>query len=174
MPKYQPKLLHWLPKLLPKIGLKDRSWPNNVISKSPIWCSVDLRDGNQALATPMNIDEKLKLFKLLVDIGIKEIEVGFPSASQIDFDFARTLIEKNLVPDDVWLQVLTQSREHLIKRTFESIVGAKKVILHLYNSTSPLQRKVTFKMTKEEIKEIAVKGTAIVKSLVPTVNRGTV
>lgn len=160
MPKYQP---------FPKVDLKDRTWPENVITKAPVWCSVDLRDGNQALATPMNIDEKLKLFKLLTTIGIKEIEAGFPSASQIDFDFVRTLIENNLVPDDVWLQVLTQSREHLIKRTFESVQGAKKVILHLYNSTSPLQRKVTFKMTRQEIKDIATTGTAIVKSLVPTV-----
>ncbi|MBN2442214.1 MAG: 2-isopropylmalate synthase [Spirochaetales bacterium] len=160
MPKYQP---------FPKVGLKNRKWPENSILKAPLWCSVDLRDGNQALATPMKIDEKLKLFQLLIDIGIKEIEVGFPSASQIDFDFVRTLIEENLVPDDVWLQVLTQSREHLIKRTFESIAGAKKAILHFYNSTSPLQRKVTFKMSKQEIKEIAQKGAKYIKSLIPTV-----
>ncbi|MBN2531954.1 MAG: 2-isopropylmalate synthase [Spirochaetales bacterium] len=160
MAKYQP---------FPQVGIKNRTWPDNVITRTPIWCSVDLRDGNQALATPMNIDKKLKLFKLLVSIGIKEIEVGFPSASQIDFDFMRILIENELVPDDVWLQVLVQSREHLIKRTFESMKGAKKIILHLYNPTSTLQRKVTFNMSREQIKEIAKTGTRIVKSLASAV-----
>ncbi|MBN1698257.1 MAG: 2-isopropylmalate synthase [Spirochaetales bacterium] len=158
MPKYQP---------FPKIDLENRMWPDAAITKAPIWCSVDLRDGNQALATPMNIEEKLRMFQLLVDVGFKEIEVGFPSASQIDFDFLRRLIDGHLIPDDVWIQVLTQSREHLIRRTIEGLQGAGKVIVHLYNSTSPLQRKVTFNKTKEEIKEIAATGTKLVKSLVP-------
>ncbi|MBN1412444.1 MAG: 2-isopropylmalate synthase [Spirochaetales bacterium] len=159
MPKYTP---------FPKVSLPDRKWPEAAITHTPIWCSVDLRDGNQALAEPMSVEEKLKMFQLLLDIGIKQIEVGFPSASQIEYDFTRLLIERNLIPDDVYIQVLTQAREHLIRKTFESLKGAKKAIVHLYNSTSPLQRKVTFKMSKDEIKGIAVNGTKIVKSLVPT------
>lgn len=160
MPKY---------RAFPKVDLPDRTWPENSITNAPIWCSVDLRDGNQALAEPMGIETKLKMFKLLVEIGFKEIEVGFPSASQIEFDFIRRLIEENHVPDGVSLQVLTQAREHLIRRTFESLRGAKRAILHLYNSTSALQRKVTFGMTKAQIKEIAIQGTKLVKSLVDTV-----
>jgi 2-isopropylmalate synthase len=158
MPKYRP---------FPTIDLPDRAWPSRSVDRAPIWCSVDLRDGNQALATPMSIEEKLEMFDLLLKIGFKEIEVGFPSASQIEFDFARRLIEEKRIPDDVWIQVLTQSREHLIRRTFESVAGANKVIIHLYNSTSALQRKVTFAMSKEEIKAIAVTGTRLVKSLLP-------
>ncbi len=153
----------------PVIDLPDRKWPNNVISKAPIWCSVDLRDGNQALAIPMNIDEKLELFQTLVDIGFKQIEVGFPSASDTEFAFCRKLIEENLIPDDVVIQVLVQSREHLIRRTFEAIAGAKQAIVHLYNSTNPLQRRVTFDMSKEQIKNIAVTGTQLVKDLISSV-----
>lgn len=151
----------------PRVALKDRTWPDRPIDRAPQWCSVDLRDGNQALATPMSVEEKLEMFDLLVKIGFKEIEIGFPSASQIEFDFARKLIEDKRVPEDVWIQVLTQSREHLIRRTFESVAGANKVIIHLYNSTSALQRRVTFAMSKEQIKSIAVTGTKLVRSLLP-------
>jgi 2-isopropylmalate synthase len=148
-----------------RINLKDRQWPGRTIEKSPIWCSVDLRDGNQALATPMDAPRKLKLFQTLVQIGFKQIEVGFPSASDTEFKFTRMLIEDDLVPDDVYIQVLTQAREHLIRKTFESIHGAKKAIVHLYNSTSPMQREITFGKTKDEIKSIAVEGTRLVKKL---------
>ncbi len=147
------------------IKLKDRTWPDKEITKAPIWCSVDLRDGNQALITPMNIEQKVRFFKKLVEIGFKEIEVGFPSASQIEFDFLRKLIDDNLVPDDVTLQVLTQAREHLIRRTFEAVKGLPRVILHIYNSTSVLQRKVVFGKNKEEIKQIAVEGVKLVREL---------
>ena len=147
------------------IKLKDRTWPDKEITKAPIWCSVDLRDGNQALITPMSIEQKVRFFKKLVEIGFKEIEVGFPSASQIEFDFLRKLIDDNLVPSDVTLQVLTQAREHLIRRTFEAVKGLPRVILHIYNSTSVLQRKVVFGKDKEEIKKIAVDGVKLVKEL---------
>jgi 2-isopropylmalate synthase len=151
---------------VPHVVLKDRTWPDQTHTRAPIWCSVDLRDGNQALAIPMNVEEKLKYFALLVRIGFKEIEVGFPSASDVEFAFIRRLIKENLIPDDVWIQVLTQSREHLIRRTFESLRGAKHAIVHLYNSTSPLQRKITFgDATREQIKDIAVTGTKLVKEL---------
>ena len=149
------------------IHLPERTWPDKTIEKCPQWCSVDLRDGNQALPIPMGVKEKLELFKLLSVIGFKQIEIGFPSAAQTEFDFARKLIEDNLVPDDVALQVLTQAREHLIRRSFESLQGAKKAIIHVYNSTSPLQRRVTFGMSKEEIKKIAVEGVSLVKKLLP-------
>ncbi|MFT4637804.1 MAG: 2-isopropylmalate synthase [Verrucomicrobiales bacterium] len=153
-----------------KVDLPDRQWPDREIVNAPIWCSVDLRDGNQALAIPMSVEEKLEMFHLLVSIGFKQIEVGFPSASDTEFAFMRRLVEEGLVPNDVQIQVLVQAREHLIQRTFESIKGAKNVIVHLYNSTSPLQRRVTFRnASKETIKGIAVDGTALVKSLVPTV-----
>ena len=148
-----------------RINLKNRQWPGRTIEKSPIWCSVDLRDGNQALAIPMDGPRKLKLFQTLVQIGFKQIEVGFPSASDTEFQFTRKLIEEKLVPDDVYIQVLTQAREHLIRKTFESIRGAKKAIVHLYNSTSPMQREITFGMTRDEIKSIAVEGTRLVKKL---------
>ena len=160
MPKYSP---------FPRVDLPDRQWPSRVLVEAPTWCSVDLRDGNQALAIPMSVEEKLEMFALLVRIGFKEIEVGFPSASQIEFDFTRKLIEENLIPDDVYIQVLTQARDHLIRRTFESIEGAANAIVHLYNSTSALQRRVTFRASRDEIKAIAVDGTRLVKSLVPTV-----
>ena len=145
------------------VKLKERTWPNNTIDKAPVWCSVDLRDGNQALVNPMTVDEKLEMFNLLLEIGLKEIEIGFPSASQIEYDFLRKLVDDNLIPDDVYIQVLTQSRPHLIKKTFESLKGVKKAIVHIYNSTSILQRDVVFNMSKEEIKEIAVEGTKLVK-----------
>lgn len=141
----------------------ERQWPNKEIQKAPIWCSVDLRDGNQALIEPMVVEEKIEFFKLLVKLGFKEIEVGFPAASQIEYDFLRTLVEQNLIPDDVKVQVLIQCREHLIKRTFEAIQGCKNVIIHIYNSTSTLQRDVVFDMNREEIKQIAIDGTEMVK-----------
>src|SRR4051794_38657509 len=142
----------------PPIELKDRRWPNEALTRAPRWCSVDLRDGNQALAVPMNVSQKLELFQTLVQIGFKEIEVGFPSASNTEFAFNRLLIEKRHAPDDVWLQVLVQAREDLIERTVESLAGAKKVIIHLYNSTSPAQRRVVFGMSKQQIIEVAVRG----------------
>ena len=145
------------------IKLKDRTWPDNLITKAPIWCSVDLRDGNQALINPMTVDEKIEFFEMLVKLGFKEIEVGFPSASQIEYDFLRRLVDENRIPDDVLVQVLTQARPHLIKKTFESLKGVKKAIVHIYNSTSVLQRDVVFNMSKEEIKQIAVEGTKLVK-----------
>ncbi len=156
------------------IDIKNRKWPNSVIKKAPIWCSVDLRDGNQALIEPMDIERKMKLFKTLVDIGLKEIEVGFPSASQTDFDFVRGLIEGNHIPDDVYIQVLTQSRKDLIDKTFESFRGAKKVILHLYNSTSELQRRVVFGQDKEGVKKIATDGAKIIANNLENVGDTTV
>ena len=145
------------------IDLPDRKWPGRSITQPPIWCSVDLRDGNQALIEPMGPERKLRMFKTLVKMGYKEIEVGFPSASQTDFDFARELIEKDLIPDDVTIQVLTQARDHLIKRTYESLVGAKRAIVHVYNSTSTLQRRVVFGQDMAGIKEIAVTGAKLVR-----------
>lgn len=146
------------------VPIKDRTWPNKTITKAPVWCSVDLRDGNQALINPMGVEQKLEFFDLLVKIGFKQIEVGFPSASDTEFNFMRRLIEENHVPEDVTLQVLCQAREHLIKRTFESLKGCKKAIFHLYNSTSPAQRKYTFNKSKEEIKQIAIDGIRCVKN----------
>ncbi|MCR4790080.1 MAG: 2-isopropylmalate synthase [Treponemataceae bacterium] len=142
---------------------QSRRWPSNEITKAPIWCSVDLRDGNQALAVPMNVEQKLRFFDLLVKIGFKEIEVGFPSASNTEYEFLRRLIEENHIPDDVTVQVLCQAREKLVKKTMESIKGAKNVIFHIYNSTSPAQRKYTFNKTKEEIIKIAVDGVKCIK-----------
>ena len=153
----------------PQIDLPDRQWPSRTITHAPIWASVDLRDGNQALATPMTVNEKLEMFDLLVKIGFKEIEVGFPSASDTEFNFIRRLVDEKRIPADVTLQVLVQAREHLIRRTFESLEGVSKAIVHLYNSTSPVQRRVTFNKTKDEIKAIAVEGTRLVKSLVETI-----
>jgi 2-isopropylmalate synthase len=145
-------------KPFPPIGLKDRTWPDKVITKAPTWCSVDLRDGNQALIEPMSVAQKKLMFSLLVDVGFKEIEVGFPAASQPDFDFVRYLIDENKIPDDVTVQVLTQARPELIQRTFESLKGVKRAIVHLYNSTSVVQRTKVFKLDKEGIKAIAVNG----------------
>ena len=150
-------------KRVPVVHYPERQWPDKEIQKAPIWCSVDLRDGNQALIEPMVVEEKIEFFNLLVKLGFKEIEVGFPAASQIEYDFLRTLVERNLIPDDVKVQVLIQCREHLIKRTFEAIQGCKNVIIHIYNSTSTLQRDVVFNMGREEIKQIAVDGTKMVK-----------
>lgn len=147
------------------IELKDRTWPNRYIEKAPLWCSVDLRDGNQALIYPMNIYEKTDFFKTLIDIGFKHIEVGFPAASEVEFRFLRKIIEEKLIPEDVTIQVLTQAREHLIKRTFESLRGAKRAIVHLYNSTSTLQRDVVFQMDKKGIINLAVEGTKLIKKL---------
>ena len=147
------------------VNLPDRQWPAKTITKAPVWCSVDLRDGNQALIDPMNLEEKLEMFQTLVDIGIKEIEVGFPSASETEYEILRTLIEGNYIPDDVTVQVLVQSREHLIKKTFEAVKGAKNVIIHFYNSTSTLQRKVVFKKDMDGIIDIAVNGAKLIKKL---------
>lgn len=152
-------------KRVPVLHYPEREWPNKEIEKPPIWCSVDLRDGNQALIEPMNVEEKLEMFQLLVRLGFKEIEIGFPAASQIEFDFLRKLVDEQLIPDDVTVQVLTQCREHLIRRTFEAIQGIKNVIVHIYNSTSVLQRDVVFHMNKEEIKQIAIEGATMVKEM---------
>ncbi len=151
----------------PPVHLPDRQWPSRTLTHAPMWCSVDLRDGNQALAIPMNVGQKLELFQALVKCGFKEIEVGFPSASNTEFTFNRRLIEEHRVPDDVWLQVLVQAREDLIERTFESLVGARKAIIHLYNSTSPAQRRVVFGMSKEEIVRVAVRGAKWVQARLP-------
>src|SRR5437867_4550727 len=145
------------------VQLPDRQWPNRTLTRAPLWCSVDLRDGNQALAVPMNVSQKLELFQTLVKCGFKEIEVGFPSASNTEFAFNRRLIEEQRAPDDVWLQVLVQAREDLIERTIESLVGAKKVIIHMYNSTSPAQRRVVFGKSRKEIKAIAVNGARMIQ-----------
>lgn len=147
----------------PVVDYPEREWPNKEITKAPVWCSVDLRDGNQALIDPMLVNEKIEMFQFLIGLGFKEIEIGFPAASQIEYDFLRQLVERKLIPDDVVVQVLTQCREELIDRTFEAIEGCKQAIVHIYNSTSTLQRDVVFHMDKEHITEIAVKGTQMVK-----------
>jgi 2-isopropylmalate synthase len=159
-PKYRP---------FPAVKMTHREWPSRTIDKAPTWCSVDLRDGNQALAVPMSVEEKLEYFDLLVKIGFKEIEIGFPSASQIEFDFTRRLIDENRIPEDVWVQVLVQSKEELIERTFESIKGAPRAIVHLYNSTSPAQRRITFGLDKKGVLDIAVRGTKQVRDRVKNV-----
>lgn len=154
----------------PPISLPDRTWPDRTLIRTPEWCSVDLRDGNQALPQPMSIEEKLEFFDLLVRVGFKQIEVGFPSAADTEFNFLRRLIDENRIPDDVTIQVLVQTREPLIRRTFEAIDGAKRVIVHIYNSTSPLQRRVTFgDASRESIKQIAIDGATLVKELVRTI-----
>lgn len=150
----------------PIVDFKERQWPNRRIEKAPVWCSVDLRDGNQALIEPMVVEEKIEFFNLLVRLGFKEIEVGFPSASQIEFDFLRQLVDRKLIPDDVVVQVLVQCREHLITRTFEALEGVKTAIVHIYNSTSTLQRDVVFGLGREEIINIAREGTKLVKKCV--------
>lgn len=147
----------------PVLDYPEREWPNKEIEKAPIWCSVDLRDGNQALIDPMQVEEKIEMFQYLIKLGFRDIEIGFPAASQIEFDFLRQLVDRKLIPDDVRVQVLTQCREELLDRTFEAIQGIKKVIVHIYNSTSTLQRDVVFGMEKDEIIDIAVKGTRMVK-----------
>ena len=154
-----------------EIKLKNRSWPTNQIKKAPIWCSVDLRDGNQALIEPMGIEKKLRFFSMLIELGFKEIEIGFPSASETEFNFVRKLINDNLIPSDVKIQVLSQAREHLIQRTFEATEGAKNVIFHLYNSTSTLQREVVFKKDKVGITKIAMEGAELVQKLSEEYNK---
>ena len=149
----------------PKVGLKDRTWPEKQIDKAPMWCSVDLRDGNQALIDPMGHERKLRMFQLLVGMGFKEIEVAFPAASQTDFDFVRHIITENLIPEDVSIQVLTQARESLIRRTFESVRGARRAIIHLYNSTSTLQREVVFRSDRKGVRQIATDGAELVRQL---------
>lgn len=154
----------------PPVSLPNRQWPDRTITQAPIWCSVDLRDGNQALPQPMSVEEKLEFFDLLCRIGFKQIEVGFPSAAETEFNFLRRLIDEGRIPEDVTIQVLVQTRDHLIRRTFEAIDGAKRAIVHIYNSTSPLQRRVTFgDASREQIRDIAVEGAKLVRELVPTV-----
>lgn len=147
------------------VRLTDRTWPDAVITKPPVWCSVDLRDGNQALIEPMDIDRKVQMFEQLVKIGFKEIEVGFPSASQVEFDFMRKLIEENRIPDDVTVQVLTQAREHLIRRTFEALQGVPRAIVHLYNATAPVMRRVVLNMSEDEIVELAATNAQMFKDI---------
>ena len=149
-------------KIVP-VNKPDRRWPNEVLDVSPAWCSVDLRDGNQALIEPMTPEQKLEMFEMLLSVGFKQIEVGFPAASQTDFDFVRKLIVEDRIPEGVTIQVLTQARKELIDRTYESLVGAKKAIVHVYNSTSTVQREQVFKLSKGEIKQIAVNGATWVK-----------
>jgi 2-isopropylmalate synthase len=156
-------------KPFPQIDLPDRQWPTKTITKCPTWCSVDLRDGNQALIEPMGPERKLRMFQTLCNMGFKEIEVGFPSASDTDFAFVRQIIDEDLIPDDVTIQVLTQSREELIRRTFESIAGSKRAIMHLYNSTSTTQRRVVFREDRAGVKKIATDGAELIKQLIPTV-----
>ncbi|MFV1994159.1 MAG: 2-isopropylmalate synthase [Verrucomicrobiales bacterium] len=152
------------------VDLPERQWPGRVIEKAPLWCSVDLRDGNQALPVPMTVPEKLELFELLCRVGFKQIEIGFPSASETEFNFLRVLVDENRIPDDVTIQVLVQAREHLIRRTFEALAGVPRAIVHLYNSTSPLQRRITFgNASRDEIKSIAIEGTRLVRELAATV-----
>lgn len=147
------------------IQLPDRTWPDKKITVAPQWCAVDLRDGNQALIDPMSPERKRRMFELLVNMGYKEIEVGFPSASQTDFDFVREIIEQDLIPDDVTIQVLVQAREHLIRRTFEACEGAKNVIVHFYNSTSKLQRRVVFRKDRPAIKALATEAAELIKTI---------
>ena len=145
------------------IAIENRTWPNKTIDHAPIWCSVDLRDGNQSLIKPMSLDKKVKFFKLLVEMGFKEIEIGFPSASEVEFEFTRYLIENNLIPDDVTIQILTQAREHLITRSAEALRGAKNVIVHLYNSTSTMQREIVYQKSQKEIIDLALMGVGWIK-----------
>jgi 2-isopropylmalate synthase len=159
-PKYRP---------FPAVKMTQRTWPDQVLDRAPTWCSVDLRDGNQALAVPMSVEEKIEFFELLVKLGFKEIEIGFPSASQIEFDFTRRLIDEKRIPGDVWVQVLVQSKEELIARTFESLQGCPRAIVHLYNSTSPAQRRITFGLDKQGVIDIAVRGTQQIRSSVGSV-----
>jgi 2-isopropylmalate synthase len=154
-------------KPFPQLNFPERQWPSRTLTRAPRWCSVDLRDGNQALAIPMNVGQKLELFQTLVKCGFKEIEVGFPSASNTEYTFNRRLIEENRAPKDVWLQVLVQAREDLIERTFQSLVGAKRAIIHLYNSTSPAQRRIVFGMSKEQILAVAVRGAKLIQERLP-------
>ena len=152
-------------RAFPAIDLPDRQWPGRTITQPPVWMSTDLRDGNQSLFEPMNLERKLRMFRTVCEVGFKEIEVGFPSASQTDFDFVRKLVDDQLVPEDVTIEVLTQAREHLIRRTFESVVGARRVIMHVYNATAPLFRDVVFNMSKAEVVQLAVESVTLIKEL---------
>src|SRR5947207_12624299 len=147
------------------VDLPDRTWPNVVLTSAPIWCSTDLRDGNQSLVNPMDSERKRRFFDLLLTLGFKEIEVGFPAASKADFDFVRVLVDEELIPDDVTIAVLTQARPELIERTFESVEGARRAIVHLYNSTSVTQLRVVFRLDKAGVTELAVRGTEMCKRL---------
>ncbi|MDD2213872.1 MAG: 2-isopropylmalate synthase, partial [Oscillospiraceae bacterium] len=160
-------------KAFPKLDFPQRTWPSRVIDRAPVWCSVDLRDGNQALEIPMNLDQKLEFFQYLLDIGFKTIEIGFPAASETEFDFTRYLIENDLVPDDVAIQVLTQSRPEIIAKTFLALKGAKRAVVHLYNSTSTLQRDVVFHMNKAEVIELAVSGAKLIQDYAAQDEAGT-
>ena len=148
----------------PVVDFPERTWPNKQIEKAPIWCSVDLRDGNQALVEPMVVEEKMEFFELLLKLGFKEIEIGFPAASQIEYDFLRQLADRKMIPEDVHVQILCQCREHLINRSFEAIEGIAHPIMHIYNSTNTLQRDVVFNASKEEVKQIAINGVILVIS----------
>ncbi|TCP07499.1 2-isopropylmalate synthase [Caldimonas thermodepolymerans] len=150
-------------RAFPPVGLKDRTWPDRVITRPPVWMSTDLRDGNQALFEPMNVATKMRLFETIVRVGVKEIEVGFPSASQIDYDFVRKLIEEDRIPEDVTIEVLTQAREDLIARTFESLRGARRAIVHMYNATAPAFRRIVFNMTPDQVRELAVRNARLIK-----------
>ena len=147
------------------VRLANRTWPDAVLTRAPLWCSVDMRDGNRALIEPMDIERKLRMFQALVRIGFTEIEVGFPSASQVEFDFVRKLIDEDLIPDNVTIQVLTQARAHLIERTFESLVGAPRAIVHVYNATSPVMRRVALGMDEDEIVQLAVEHARLIRDL---------
>src|SRR5207253_10624277 len=156
---------YWKYRPYPTVELADRTWPDRVVERAPVWCSTDLRDGNQALVKPMDAQRKQRMFDLLLELGVKEIEVGFPSASKTDFDFVRRLVEDDLIPADTTIAVLTQARPELIERTYESIEGARRAIVHLYNSTSETQRRVVFRLDKAGITDLAVRGTALCREL---------
>lgn len=158
---------------IPEVKISSRTWPDNVITKAPVWCSVDLRDGNQALEVPMTTEQKLKFFNLLVKVGFKQIEIGFPAASETDYNFCRELIDNNLIPDDVAIQVLTQSRPEIIDKTMDAVYGAKNVIIHLYNSTSTLQREVVFNFSKDDCKNLAVEGARLIKNYIDDIDSDT-
>ncbi len=156
---------YWKYRPYDVVELPDRTWPDVVLTQAPIWCSTDLRDGNQALVNPMDTPRKQRMFALLVELGFKEIEVGFPAASQTDFEFVRALIEDDLIPDDVSIAVLTQARPELIERTYESLEGVRRGIVHLYNSTSTVQRRVVFRLDRAGVLELAVRGTELCRRL---------
>src|SRR5919205_87833 len=156
---------YWKYRPYPTVALPDRTWPDRIVERAPIWCSTDLRDGNQALVKPMDTPRKQRMFELLVRLGIKEIEVGFPSASKTDFDFVRKLVEDDLIPDDTTIAVLTQARPELIERTYEAVDGARGAIVHLYNSTSTTQRRVVFRLDEAGIVDLAVRGAELCKEL---------
>src|SRR6266853_4952851 len=156
---------YWKYRSYPTVDLPDRTWPDRVVDHAPIWCSTDLRDGNQALVKPMDAARKQRMFDLLVSLGVKEIEVGFPSASKTDFDFVRRLVEDDLIPGDTTIAVLTQARPELIERTYDAIEGAHRAIVHLYNSTSETQRRIVFRLDKDGITGLAVRGAALCKEL---------